>query len=159
VNSSRKGVGSHLLRYAFLGAPVSKLRPAPLRFKAYKVRVQHLLTRLNFVPMPSNIFDFGSLQPYLTFREELTDPQAVIQEFFRQFHLQDVQEVFWDICKAALSSSSFETPKQRADLLFVAEMIMPFFAAVEMLHIANKNKKGKETVSVSPKANAKRKKK
>lgn len=159
MNSSRKGVGSHLLRHGLPGPPASMLRPAPLRFKGVQGSSTAFFTRLNFVPMPSNTFDFGNLRPFLTFREELTDPQAVIEEFFRQFHLQDIQEVFWDICKAALSSSSFETPKQRADLLFVAEMIMPFFAAVEKLHIANKNKKGKEPVSVSPNANTIRKKK
>jgi hypothetical protein len=73
-------------------------------------------------------------KPYLMLLGPITNPQVLIEEFFKAFHLQDAQEEFWQIVKGALASTHYDSPRERSNLLFYAELITQLFAAVQQIH-------------------------
>jgi hypothetical protein len=73
-------------------------------------------------------------KPFLTCPEPITDPKAVIEEFFRHFHLRGIQEYFWEICKGALASPHYDSAYDRSNLVYSAELIAQFFAAVQQIY-------------------------
>jgi hypothetical protein len=84
--------------------------------------------------MTEDTFTSQEAKPFLMLPEPITDPKAVIEEFFRQFHLHDIQEYFWDICKGALASPHYDSAYDRSNLVYSAELITQFFAAVQQIY-------------------------
>lgn len=83
--------------------------------------------------MTERTFDKAEPKPFLMLPEPITDPKAIIEEFFRQFHLHNAQEFFWEVCKGALSSPNYDSAYDRSNVLFFAELMTQFFAATQQL--------------------------
>jgi hypothetical protein len=84
--------------------------------------------------MSEETFDTPEPKAYLMLPAPITDPKTIIKEFFRHFHLHDIQEYFWDICKGALASTHYDSAYDRSNLVYSAELIAQFFAAVQQIY-------------------------
>jgi hypothetical protein len=64
-------------------------------------------------------------QPLRLTEEEKQDPYIVLEDFFSNFHLQDMREMLWDWLVAAMSaeSSAYNTGYARSNLVFVYEKL------------------------------------
>lgn len=81
-------------------------------------------------------------QPLRLTEEERQDPYIVLEDFFSNFHLQDMREVLWDWLVAAMSSEScqYNTGFARSNLVFVYEKIELLVEAAYGIHKRRKKK-------------------
>lgn len=82
-------------------------------------------------------------QPLRLTEEERQDPYIVLDDFFSNFHLQDIREILWDWLVAAMSaeSSAYNTGYARSNLVFVYEKLELF---IEAANVINKRRKKRE---------------
>ena len=98
-------------------------------------------------------------QPLRLTEEERQDPYIVLDDFFSNFHLQDMREMLWDWFVAAMSSesSAYNTGYARSNLVFVYEKLELFIEAVQVINKRRKKRqkrnnrkwKRKEATSIS----------
>ena len=81
-------------------------------------------------------------QPLRLTEEERQDPYIVLDDFFSNFHLQDVREMLWDWFVAAMSaeSSAYNTGYARSNLVFVYEKLELFIEAVQIINKRRKKR-------------------
>ncbi len=81
-------------------------------------------------------------QPLRLTEEEKQDPYIVLDDFFSNFHLQDVREMLWDWFVAAMSaeSSAYNTGYARSNLVFVYEKLELFIEAVQVINKRRKKR-------------------
>lgn len=72
--------------------------------------------------------------------QQRQDLYGVLEDFFSNFHLQDVRELLWDWLVAALSSecSTYESGYARSNLIFVYEKLETLIEAAWGLHLKRK---------------------
>jgi hypothetical protein len=75
-------------------------------------------------------------QPLRLTEEERQDPYLVLEDFFSNFHLQDMREMLWDWLVAAMSaeSSAYNTGYARSNLVFVYEKLELLIEAAKVIH-------------------------
>lgn len=98
-------------------------------------------------------------QPLRLTEEEKQDPYIVLEDFFSNFHLQDMREMLWDWLVAAISAESgaYNTGYARSNLVFVYEKLELFIEAVQVINKRRKKRqkrnsrkwKRKEAKSIS----------
>jgi hypothetical protein len=81
-------------------------------------------------------------QPLRLTEEERQDPYIVLEDFFSNFHLQDMREMLWDWLVAAMSaeSSAYNTGYARSNLVFVYEKLELFVEAVQVIYKRRKRR-------------------
>lgn len=63
------------------------------------------------------------------------DPQEIIERLFREFTVEDLREMLWDMFKSAmLNDSAYSERKERSDLLFFFERTSDLFTASYVLN-------------------------
>jgi hypothetical protein len=69
-------------------------------------------------------------------KEQQQNPITVLEEFFSNYHLQDIRECLWDWLEAALASENgtYQTGKARGSLLFLYKNIETLTEAAFILH-------------------------
>lgn len=85
-------------------------------------------------------------RPLRLSEEERRNPYGVLEDFFSNFHLQDVREMLWEWLVAALSSESgnYESGHARSNLIYVYEKLELLIEAAHGLHRRRKAKRLKE---------------
>ena len=81
-------------------------------------------------------------QPLRLTEEERRDPYIVLEDFFSNFHLQDIREMLWDWLVAAMSSEStqYSTGYARSNLVFVYEKLELLIEAAHGIHKRRRKK-------------------
>ncbi|MDF2189823.1 hypothetical protein [Paraflavitalea sp. CAU 1676] len=85
--------------------------------------------------MKPEILDISN-QPWRLSKEEQKDPQAVLSEFFINYHLNDLREVLWEwLCSGLCHDESwFQEGLHRSNLIFLYENLEKLAEASYLLY-------------------------
>ena len=78
---------------------------------------------------------------YLT-KEEISDPNLAIRDFFSFEHLPQMRELLWLLYKMLVTGNYLQddalTPRERYDLAILYEYLLKLMEAAHLLHEKNK---------------------